>query len=72
MHIGNGCSDCGLTLSTLRRFTHGDVINYIHRADVLGTDILSQVHAADVIAMLGAPARALHPLKGALQDTDLL
>lgn len=67
MHIGNGCPDCGLTLGTPRRFTHGDVIIYIHGADVLGTDIPSQVCAADVAAMLGAPARALHPLGGALQ-----
>lgn len=56
-----------LTLGTPRRFTRGDVIIYIRGADVLGTDIPSQVCAADVVAMLGAPARALHPLGGALQ-----
>lgn len=71
MHIGNGCPDSGLTLGIPRRFIHGDVIIYIHRADVLGTDVPFQVHAADVIALLGAPARALHPLRGALQATGL-
>lgn len=71
MHIGNGCPHSGLTLGIPRRFIHGDVIICIHRADVLGTDVPSQVHAADVIALLGAPARALHPLRGALQATGL-
>lgn len=71
MHVGNGCPDSGLTLGTPRRFTHGDVIIYIHRADVLGTDVPSQVRAADVISLLGGSARALHPSRGALQATGL-